>query len=178
MQEDEQPMINKHQQFETLVNALSTPLFRYAYWLSKNRATAEDLVQETFARAWKSLDSLKDEKAAKSWMYTIIRREHARLYEKKRPEPSDMDFDNIAGFDFDFDTSTEAFVLRQALNKLAPEYREPLVLQVVVGLSCDEIAEQLDLTPGAVMTRLFRARKQMKELVTGETENVTKSSRK
>ena len=176
--QEEQTMINKHQQFETLVNALSTPLFRYAYWLCKNRATAEDLVQETFARAWKSLDSLKDEKAAKSWMYTIIRREHARLYEKKRPEPSDMDFDNIAGADFEFDASTEAFVLRQALDKLTPEYREPLVLQIVVGLSCDEIAAQMDLTAGAVMTRLFRARKQLRELVTGENENATKSSRK
>lgn len=176
MHEPEQDMVNKHQQFEALVNALSTPLFRYAYWLCKNRSTAEDLVQETFARAWRSLDSLKDENAAKSWMFTIIRREHARLYERKRPEPMDLDFDNIAGLDFEYDTSTEAFVLRRALNELAPEYREPLVLQVIMGLSCDEIAEQLDLTTGAVMTRLFRARKQMRELVTGDSENVVKSS--
>ena len=69
----------KHSGFESLVRAYSSELYRYAYWLCRDRFTAEDLVQETFARAWKSWDDLRDDKAAKSWLYTILRNEHARL---------------------------------------------------------------------------------------------------
>ena len=58
---------SKEKRYEALVNALHKDLYRYAYWLVHDKHVAEDLVQETFLRAWRALDSLKDEKAAKSW---------------------------------------------------------------------------------------------------------------
>ena len=70
-------------QFDQTVRAYSADLYRYAWWLCRDRFTAEELVQETFARAWKNWDSLEDLAAAKPWLITILRNEHARLYERK-----------------------------------------------------------------------------------------------
>ena len=84
-------MADKQTRYEALVLALHGDIFRYAYWLVKDKAIAEDIVQETFLRAWKSLDSLKDEKAAKSWLITILRRENARRFERKQFDLVDID---------------------------------------------------------------------------------------
>ena len=76
------------------ISRRSPELYRYAYWLCRDRFQAEDLVQETFARAWKARDDLRDETAARSWLYTILRNERARLFERKRfdyDENQDLD---------------------------------------------------------------------------------------
>ena len=84
-------MMKKQKRYEALVKALHADIFRYAMWLIKDKAIAEDVVQETFLRAWKSLDSLKDEGAAKSWLITILRRENARRFERKQFDLVDID---------------------------------------------------------------------------------------
>ena len=83
-------MKNKEQQFQALVDAYHKPLYRYAYWLTSDESVAEDLVQETFMRAWRSLDSLQNVDAAKSWLITILRRENARRFQRKSLEYSDI----------------------------------------------------------------------------------------
>ena len=65
----------------------------------------------------------------------------------------------------DYDTSTEAFALRRALNLLPPEYREPLLMQVIYGYSQEEIARHLGISSAGAGTRLFRARKKMRALL-------------
>lgn len=162
-------MGSKQTRFEALVKALSSDLYRYAAWLCRDRHRAEDLVQETFLRAWRSLDSLRDERAAKGWLITILRREHARGYERYRPElDSELDVDNLAGNSPELPAETLA--LRRAIAGLTPQYSEPLLLQVLGGYRCDEIAEMLDLSPGAVMTRLFRARQKLRAALAGNDE--------
>jgi RNA polymerase sigma factor (sigma-70 family) len=69
---------------DRLLQALRPELYRFACWLARDRAVAEDVVQEALLRAWKSRDALKDPAAARGWLLTIVRREHARLYERKR----------------------------------------------------------------------------------------------
>ena len=156
-------MANKQKRYEALVNALHSDIFRYAYWLVKDKAVAEDIVQETFLRAWKSLDSLKDEKAAKSWLITILRRENARRFERKQFDLVDMDDVSIADESLSNETEIEHRELRRLMAELSDEYREPLMLQIIFGYSGEEIAQQLDLNKNTVMTRLFRARNQLKE---------------
>jgi RNA polymerase sigma-70 factor (ECF subfamily) len=157
-------MANKQKRYEALVLGLHTDIFRYAYWLVKDKAVAEDIVQETFLRAWKSLDSLNDEKAAKSWLITILRRENARRFERKQFDLVDIDDVSVAD---DEQLSNEVEIehreLRAIMASLSEEYREPLMLQIVFGYTGDEIAEQLNLNKNTVMTRLFRARNQVKE---------------
>lgn len=162
-------MSPKQSQFDALVRATSSDLYRFAYWLCSNEALAHDLVQETYLRAWRSLDDLRDTKAAKAWLVTILRREHARLYERKGPtsfEPIEdleiADFDSISP-----DQAGEDSVVRRAIAALDTKYREPLLLQVLGGFSCEEIANQLALTPAAVMTQLFRARQKLKAALGG-----------
>jgi len=162
-------MPTKQIRYEALVKALHGDLYRYAYWLCKEKQVAEDLVQETFLRAWRALDSLKDEKAAKSWLITILRRENARRFERKRFDMGEYEEATISD---EISTSTEQEIenhwLREKIGQLHEDYREPLVLQVVGGFSGDEIASILSLNKNTVMTRLFRARNQLKDALEHE----------
>jgi len=149
--------------FEKLAREYSTDLYRYAMWICGNDALAKDLVQETFLRAWKALDSLKNEKAAKSWLITILRREYARTFERKVPKFTDIDSVTIPDDDeLEPDEQMERQLLRKGMASLPPKYREPLLLQVVMGHSCAEISAQLGISKSAVMTQLFRARELLK----------------
>jgi len=166
-------MASKQKRFEALVNALYADVFRYAYWLCRNRSMAEDLVQETYLRAWRSFESLKDEKAAKAWLITILRRENARQYERFQPNLVDMD--DVAHTDFmgdvtaDLAQSLETYMLQKSIGKLELEFREPLMLQVVGGFSTDEISDILKLNKNTVLTRLFRARNKLKDMLAENT---------
>jgi len=173
--EEENVMQNKHRFFEQLVSAYANDLYRYAYWLCKQKPLAEDLVQETFSRAWKSIDSLKDEKAAKAWLITILRRENARLYEKYQPQILEIE-ESLVADDYHNEPSQklEKSQLHQMILKLADDYKEPLILQIMWGFSGEEIAKELDLKLATVNTRLFRARQQLKQMMT-EDNNVNNS---
>ncbi|ELP1876170.1 sigma-70 family RNA polymerase sigma factor [Vibrio vulnificus] len=156
--------MDRQRKYEALVRAYHRDLYRYAYWLCKDQSIAEDLVQETCLRAWKSLDSLQDEKAAKSWLITILRRENARRFERKQFDLVDIDdYGNDAKVTDDEHHQQEW--LQAQIMKLDVEYREPLFLQVVGGFSGEEIGDILELNKNTVMTRLFRARNQLKELL-------------
>ena len=155
----------KKADYDRLVVVYASDLYRYAIWLCKDSIQAEDLVQETFLRAWKSLSKLKNRDASKPWLFTILRNEFARQYSRYRPEISDIDPDILELKDTGNDTSTDAFVLRRALDVLAEEYREPLLLQVLGGFSCEEIGEICGISRGAAMTRLFRAKKKIREML-------------
>lgn len=156
------PMSSRQHQFEALVRGHSTDLYRYAYWLCGQDALAQDLVQDTFLRAWRALDKLREVSAVKAWLITILRREHARLFERKAMPSDDIDDLDLPDAQATPDQRTEESALRAAIGRLEPKYREPLVLQVIGGFTCAEIAEQLGLGEAAVMTQLFRARQKLK----------------
>jgi RNA polymerase sigma-70 factor, ECF subfamily len=156
--------------FQALCQSLRPDLLRFAFWLSRDRTLAEDVVQETMIRAWKAQDSLLDEAAAKPWFLTIIRREYARTFERKRFVTVDVEEliakeePMLAAAD-----DQELVELRTAIFKLPSEYREPLVMQVLMGYSTAEIAAELELSNAAVLTRLFRARKQLRAMCGKDT---------
>ena len=153
-------------EFEQVVRAYANDLFRYLYWLCRDRAQAEDLVQETFARAWAGWQGQRDEKAVKAWLYAIARNEHARLYERKRPEVDpDVELDALVaapGCD-----PALALDLRKAFAALPEAFRDCLLLQVLGGLTSAEIAAAAGATEEAVNMRLSRARKALRSLLDG-----------
>jgi len=156
----------RRRRFDRIVAVFHADMYRYAAWLCRDKAIAEDVVQEALLRAWKSLDALREEAAAKQWLLTIVRRENARYFERRRLET--VDIDNLTA-------SQEALLaeapneeleaLRESIYELDDDYREPLVLQVLMGYSTTEIGELMGLKQGAVLTRLHRARLKLKEKV-------------
>lgn len=161
-------MANKEARYENLVNAYSPWLYHYAYRLSGARPAAEDLVQETFLRAWRFLDSLKDEAKAKSWLTTILRRENARKYERKQFQYSDVEIDSISSETIEFDARPEVAALHIALKDLPDKQLEPLILQVLEGYTLDEIAHMLQLPRGTVATRLYRVKLKLLAVLQGD----------
>lgn len=152
--------LGDRRRFERLVGALRTDLYRYALWLGRDPQLAEDVVQESMLRAWRSFDGLEDEAKARPWLVTIVRREFLRLREKQREESVDP-----AVFAAVADEAEDPMVgeLRAAILALEENHREPLVLQVLMGHSTAEIADILGVTQGAILTRLHRAREKLKE---------------
>ena len=162
-------MDNRRRRFDQIVAGFHQDMYRYAAWLCRDKSIAEDVVQEALLRAWKSLDALRDDAAAKQWLLTIVRRENARYFERRRLETVDIDNLTASQSALLAEAPDEELTdLREAIYELADDYREPLVLQVLMGYSTSEIAELMDLKQGAVLTRLHRARLKLKENMAGE----------
>jgi RNA polymerase sigma-70 factor, ECF subfamily len=164
----------KRGRFESLCASLRPDLIRFAFWLSRDRQLAEDVVQEALLRAWRSQDMLADPAAIKPWLLTIVRREFARTFERKRLDL--VDIDELVAREEPMLNSAENAAdsqqiaeLRSAILRLDDEYREPLVLQVLMGYSTAEIAAELSLSNAAVLTRLFRARHKLRAMFGEDT---------
>ena len=156
----------RRRRFDRIVAVFHADMYRYAAWLCRDKAIAEDVVQEALLRAWKSLDALREEAAAKQWLLTIVRRENARYFERRRLET--VDIDNLTASQEALlaeAPNEELAALRESIYELDDDYREPLVLQVLMGYSTTEIGELMGLKQGAVLTRLHRARLKLKEKV-------------
>ena len=158
--------------FEEFVNLYSDDLYRYGFWLTKDHVITEDIVQDTYMRAWQSIDSLRDVSAAKSWLFTILRRENYRRFRRKSSQLELNLLDDHLPERFLVDTNTVSVVnkiaLRQALLNLSEDYSEPLVLQIFGGYSCTEIAKIINIEPGAVMTRICRAKQRLRVILDAE----------
>ena len=161
--------LQRRQRFDRIVAVFHQDMFRYAAWLSRDPGVAEEVVQEALLRAWKSLDALREDDAAKSWLLTIVRRENARFFERKRLETVDIDDLTPAQSAMVAETENETVRdMREAIYRLDDDYREPLVLQVLLGHSTQEIAELMGLRQGAVLTRLHRARLKLRDIIEKE----------
>ena len=108
----------------------------------------------------------------KQWLLTIVRRENARYFERRRLETVDIDNLTASQSALLAEAPTEELNdLREAIYRLEDDYREPLVLQVLMGYSTNEIAELMGLKQGAVLTRLHRARLKLKEEAADEVNS-------
>lgn len=155
----------KNQQYESLVRSFYQPLYRYAFWSCKNKQVAEDLVQETFTRAWKNINQLKSIDTAKSWLFTILNRENARRFSRKQLPMVELSEEWNLEHVADKNNDIEKIPLQRAILKLSDEYREPLTLQIVAGFTTSEISAVMDLNENTVSTRLFRARMELKKIM-------------
>jgi RNA polymerase sigma-70 factor, ECF subfamily len=151
----------RREEFEQAVRAYGADLYRFAYWLCRDRHSAEDLMQEACLRAWESWPELRQLAQAKAWLMTIVRNEHARSFSRRRNEANldetdETQLPSIPSFEAGLETA-------QIVGRLPETYREPLLLQVLGGFSCAEIAGMLGTSEGAIMTRLTRARQALRQ---------------
>lgn len=144
----------------TLVEEHYAAVYRYAYWLSGSEADGEDLTQEVFCCAQQKLHQLRSPAAARSWLYAIVRNCYLRDRRDRRAlartSLEDLPEEPVAPEEPLRDVDTDR--LRQLLHELAPEFRVPVVLFYYEGLSYREIAEELAIPMGTVMSRLNRAK--------------------
>lgn len=137
-------------------------LERLARMLCGDPDLAADLLQQTWLRAWRAADSLHDVAAAGAWLVTILKREYARLFERKRLEYVAFDENNA---DLARDSKPELGIyLGQLLAQLTADEREPLLMQVIDGLPLSEIAACSGTSRNAMAIRLHRIRKRLREM--------------
>jgi RNA polymerase sigma-70 factor (ECF subfamily) len=145
---------------QRLVDEHYLSLYRYAYRLSGSSADAEDLTQETFCQAQLKLTQLRDPNRAKAWLFSILRNAylHRVRTRKQHPEVSLDSVGDLAEPLPDPLPEIEPERLQQALNDLAEVFRTPVILYYFEDFSYRDIAEQMDLPLGTVMSRLARAK--------------------
>jgi RNA polymerase sigma-70 factor (ECF subfamily) len=145
---------------QQLVDDHYVALYRYAYRLTGNAGDAEDLTQETFCKAQIHLHQLRDPARAKSWLFRILRNAylHKLRGEKHQRCVSLSDLDDLPERPRGPLFEVEPEQLQQALNDLPESFRTPLILYYFEDFSYRDIAEQMDLPLGTVMSRLARAK--------------------
>lgn len=156
--------------FESWVDAHGTRLFALAYRLCGERELAEELVQETFFQAWKSMDRLREPERAPAWLTTILRHCYSRAMRQRAQQRAARASLNVGdqgtGPPPAPDPATrlaERDALQQALDRLDDRYKAVFLLVHVGGLTCEAAATELDLPLGTVLSRMHRARRQLRE---------------
>ena len=160
-------------EFETLALPLLGPLYNFAYWLAQNRDEAQDLVQETFAKALRGFDGFQRGTNFKAWMFRILRNTVLTSRTGLKAAPM-LDIDDpsvepaITGTD-----DPERHLLRvrdreaieRAMESLPVAFREVVLLCDVEEMKYQEIADLLQVPIGTVMSRLARGRRQLRTLL-------------
>lgn len=157
-------------------------LYRSALYLVKNENNADDLVQETYLKAFKFLQKSEKIRNEKAWLFKILMNTFVNQYRKSKIEPSLVDFDSIDSFhesikeevltssttedEAEFNELLDSDV-KKALEGLPDDFRVVLLLSIVEGFSYKEIANMLECPMGTVMSRIYRGRKMLKEKLTG-----------
>ncbi len=156
-------------------------LYRSALYLVKNEHNADDLVQETYFKAFKFLENSKEIGNVKAWLFKILMNTFINQYRKDKREPSLADFDTIESFhesiseeisassitenEAEFKELLDADV-KKALEDLPEDFRMVILLSIVEGFSYKEISEMINCPIGTVMSRIYRGRKILKEKLT------------
>jgi RNA polymerase sigma-70 factor (ECF subfamily) len=155
--------------FEDLALPLFDQLYNFARWLTQDSAEADDLVQETYAKALRGFSSFQIGTNFRAWMYRILRNSFlsSRTGLKNTVVFDEEDHDSIPATDSATPESllidqAKREVVQQALEELPVHFREILLLCEVEEMSYQEISEALAIPSGTVMSRLFRARKALR----------------
>jgi RNA polymerase sigma-70 factor (ECF subfamily) len=174
-----EPPHGRTEEFEVAALPHLNALFNLALNLTRNRKDAEDLVQETYLRAFRFFDSYQPGTHIKAWLFRILRNTFINRYRAARVRPEEVEFDKVElAYDKLVDRqfidthqppSPEKLVLdgvldeevEKAMIALPEEYRTVVIMALVEELSYKEIAAALSIPLGTVMSRLHRGRKQL-----------------
>lgn len=146
---------------ESLVEAFHQDVYRYSYWLSGCSSAAEDITQETFLRAYRGLHALRSAAAAKSWLLTIARHEFSRWSRKSIAATVESPVDKADETQPTQQLETQEW-LQRAMAELPTEFRMVILMHYFEQLSYAQIAEQLEVPIGTVMSRLSRGRNHLR----------------
>lgn len=154
--------------FQRLVDDQYASLYRYAFRLSGSADAAADLTQETFCKAQAQFAQLRDPNRAKGWLFSILRNVYLhRVRSEKQHREVPLEWAQSVGqCDPDPIPEIDPARLQEALNEMPEGFRTPLILFYFEEFSYRDIAEQMDLPIGTVMSRLARGKAQLRERLT------------
>ncbi len=164
------------------VNALQT----FAYHLTYNQEDADDLVQETYMKAYRFIDKYEEGTNPKAWLFKILKNAYINEYRKRVKQPIKVDYEEITAYhDTDDDRISGYSDLREeiflnmmgdevttAINSLPIDFRTVILLCDIEGFTYEEIASIIDVPIGTVRSRLFRARNLLKEKLTAYAQKL------
>ncbi len=156
-------------------------LYNYALHLTMNPDDAEDLVQETYLKAYRFFNSFERGTNCKAWLFKILKNNYINRFRKNSKEPGKVDYDLIKDFyhsikdvqndtseaDSDYFHSLLHEEVYQALHSLPEEFREVIQLCDIEGFTYEEIANMVESPIGTVRSRLYRGRKLLREQLEG-----------
>lgn len=167
--------------FEEQALPLMPQLFGAALRWTRNPSDAEDLVQETFAKAFAAWDKFEQGTNLKAWLFRIMTNTHINLYNKRSKDQAKTALDDLEDWQIGGGESLTAVttrsaeavaldnmpatVIRNAMDQLPEEFRMVVYYAVVEGLPYAEIAEVMDTPVGTVMSRLHRGKKMLRTLL-------------
>lgn len=170
-------ILGKQGSFEAIVQKYTTPIYNFAFRLTGNIQTAEDVTQETFIKVWKNLKKYHPEQSFRSWIFTIARNTTTDSLRKKKSIP----FSNLTGDDdksFEETISDDAIlpdelvasiddakILEEFLDQLSPDYRTVMILHYQENMTFDEIGKILDKPLNTVKSHHRRALEKLREII-------------
>jgi len=152
-------------------------LYNFAYHLTYDIDDANDLVQDTFLKGWRFINSYQEGTNAKAWLFKILKNTFINEYRKKKLRPSEVDYEDFIAYqEADEATQVGNLDLRQeifqnllsdemikSINELPVDFRTIILLCDIEEFSYEEIAKIIDIPIGTVRSRLFRARNMLKD---------------
>jgi RNA polymerase sigma-70 factor (ECF subfamily) len=169
---------NKQEEFEALALAHFNALYNTAMRMTRNPSAAQDLVQETYLKAYRFFDRFEPGTNLKAWLFTILRNTYINTYRKTARQQQQVDFEHVSLFYADpapssawQDRGSVEELLRhvvhddvkRALDELPEEYSLVVLLADLEDFSYKEIATIVDCPVGTVMSRLFRGRRLLRK---------------
>jgi len=169
--------------FEELTSPYMAALYAAALRMTRNPSDAEDLVQETYLRAYRGFGGFREGTNLKAWLYRILTNTFINQYRARKRRPDQVDLDDVEDFyifrrlggleaaDAERTAETEALEsmpdaeVKQALESIPEQFRIAVILADIEGFSYKEIAEILDVPIGTVMSRIHRGRRQLQKLL-------------
>lgn len=179
MKDTEQIKRNKDRIFEQEFLPHADALYTFAFHLTYKEEDAHDLVQDTYLKAYRFIDSYIAGTNAKAWLFKILKNTFINEYRRKSKEPNRVDIDDVAAYqDVDDASHVGSLDLREevvqgligdevtkAVNELPVDFRTVILLCDVEGFSYEEIAKIVDIPVGTVRSRLHRARNLLKDML-------------
>jgi RNA polymerase sigma-70 factor (ECF subfamily) len=152
-------------------------MYNFAYRLTFDEDDSKDLVQETYLKAYRFIESFQEGTNAKAWLFRILKNSFINDFRKKSKEPSKIDYQEVESYynsdDIDKSITPDLRVdvlnnmmgdeVSNALNSLDIDFRTVIILCDLEGFKYDEMAKILDIPIGTVRSRLHRARNLLKE---------------
>lgn len=175
---EEQEFQSRREEFEALALAYFDALYNTALRMTRNPSAAQDLVQETYLKAYRFFDRFEPGTNLKAWLFTILRNTYINAYRKTARQQQQVDFEHVRLFYADTSASSawqdrgsvEELLrhvvqddVKRALDELPDEYRLVVLLADLEDFSYKEIAAIVDCPVGTVMSRLFRGRRLLRK---------------